>query len=177
MKILLHDCCAPCGAYVLDQLLKSGYEVTVFFFNPNIFPEEEYTWRKSEMKKYCAKRKVNFIDGDYNHEDWVDYVKHLKDEPERGKRCKLCFAIRLGETAQKASELGIDKIATTLSISPWKLTEMINEAGDEVAPMYGVEFMKFDWKKDDGYKKACLLSKDEGFRRQDYCGCEFSMRK
>lgn len=177
MKLLLHDCCAPCGAYVLDQLLKTGYTVTVFFYNPNIYPEEEYSWRKSEMKRYCAKRKVDFIDGDYDHADWVDHVKQYKDEPERGKRCRLCFALRLSEAAQKAAELSIEKFTTTLTISPWKLTEMINSVGREIAPIYGVEFLEFDWKKDDGYKKACLLSKKEDFRRQDYCGCEYSMKK
>lgn len=176
MKILLHDCCAPCGAYALDQLLGDGYDVTVFFYNPNIFPLEEYEWRKEEMKKFCAKRKVKFIDSDYDHENWVDHTKAHKNEPERGKRCKVCFAIRLSEAAQKASELNVDKFATTLSISPWKLTDMVNEVGREVAPIYGVEFIEFDWKKDDGFKKACLLSKKEGFRRQNYCGCEYSMK-
>lgn len=176
-KILLHDCCAPCGAYVLDQLLKTGYTVTVFFYNPNIFPQEEYDWRKAEMKRYCAKRKVDFIDDDYDHQDWVDHVKHLASEPERGERCRLCFAIRLSEAAQKASELGIENFATTLSISPWKSTEMINEVGREVASIYGIEFLENDWKEDDGFKKACLLSKQENFRRQNYCGCEYSIKK
>ena len=105
-KLLLHDCCAPCGAYVLDELLKGGYEVTVYFYNPNIFPIEEYEWRKKEMKDYCAQRGVKFIDNDYNHEDWLSSVSGYENEPERGKRCEMCFAHRLGEAAQKASELG-----------------------------------------------------------------------
>ena len=176
-RLLLHDCCAPCGAYVLEELLKDGYEVTVYFYNPNIFPLEEYEWRKQEIKKYCQKRNVKFIDDDYNHEDWLDFVKGHETAPERGKRCEQCFAKRLGEAAQKASELGVEYMTTTLTISPHKISQMIINVGKEVSEIYGIKFLDIDWKKDDGFKKACVLSKEEGFHRQNYCGCEFSMKR
>ncbi|MFA6536877.1 MAG: epoxyqueuosine reductase QueH [Patescibacteria group bacterium] len=177
MNLLLHDCCAPCGAYVLQELLGTGYNVTVFYFNPNIFPQEEYSWRRDEMKNFCDKNKVRFIEKDYDHDDWLETIKGYENEPERGERCRMCFAKRLAETAQYASENNFEFVATTLSISPHKVTKVINEVGHEVCDLYGLKFIDIDWKKNEGYKKAVELAKKENFHRQTYCGCEFSMKK
>ena len=175
-RVLLHDCCAPCGAYVVEELKSRGFEVLVYFYNPNIAPREEYDLRLEEMKKYCQKNKVKMMVGNYEHDDWLEMIKGEEKAPERGRRCELCFMKRLSEAAQKAQEENCQYFATTLTISPHKDSEKINKIGHEIAPIYGLNFIDEDWKKNDGYKKACDLSRAEGFRRQSYCGCEFSFR-
>jgi len=176
MKVLLHDCCAPCGAYVIEELQKDGHKVTVYFYNPNIFPEEEYNLRLDEMKKYCEKYSVDLIVGKYEHDEWLEFIKGLENEPEKGKRCEKCFQKRLAEVAQKANEESFEAYASTLTISPHKPAEMINKIGHEFAEFYSLKYIDTIWRKNDGFRKSCKLSEDEDFHRQNYCGCEFSIR-
>ncbi|MBI5077511.1 epoxyqueuosine reductase QueH [Candidatus Falkowbacteria bacterium] len=177
MKILLHDCCAPCGAFVVQELIKNGHEVMVYFYNLNIFPEDEYKSRLSEMERYCKKNNIPLIVGQYVHNEWLESVRGLENESEGGQRCEKCFLQRLNETAQKAMEEKFDGFATTLTISPHKPAEVINKIGRELAEFYGLKFIDTVWRKADGFKKSCALSAKENFHRQNYCGCEFSVRK
>jgi len=172
-KLLLHSCCAPCSIYVLEQLAQD-YELTIFFYDPNIHPRREYIQRRDEMKKYAEKIGVVFEEGLYNTSRWFDKTKGLEDEPERGKRCEVCFDIRLGATAQKAKEEKYDIWTTVMSISPHKDVKQINCIGHKLASQYGVKFLEADWKKNDGFKIASQMSKAECFYRQDYCGCVYS---
>ncbi len=176
-KCLLHICCAPCGGFVIKELQNMGYEVTAFFYNPNIFPQEEYDLRLQEVKRFCAKEKVKLIIGEYRHEDWREHVKGLELEPEKGKRCEVCFNLRLSEAAQVAQENSYDAMASTLTISPHKDAVLINKIGHEMADLYGLTFIDRVWRKENGFKKSCDLAEQEKFHRQDYCGCEFSIRK
>jgi hypothetical protein len=176
MKVLLHVCCAPCGGQVINELKKQGHEVAVLFFNPNISPKEEYDLRFQEVKRYCDKLEIELIEGEYNHLSWLQKVKGHEGDPEQGERCKICFAARLSETAQVAAETDFDAIATTLTISPHKPAEIVNQVGEEVCGLYGIKFITEIWRKNEGYKKSCEISKQEDFHRQDYCGCEFSIR-
>lgn len=176
MKILLHTCCAVCGGYVINQLKEAGHKVSVYFFNPNIFPEEEYEMRLNEVKRYCDEVGAEFIPCAYNHDEWLNSVKGHEDAREGGKRCELCFTHRLAESAQKAKELGFDAIATTLTMGTQKPVDMINEIGKEMAKFYGLKFIDTIWRKNEGVKKANLIAKEREFYRQDYCGCEFSRR-
>ena len=174
MKILLHSCCAPCGGQVINELKKEGHEVAVYFYNPNIYPEDEYDLRLNEVKRFTEKLGVKLFEGKYNHDEWLELTKGLENEPEKGERCKKCFMHRLGEVAQKAQEENFDAFASTLTISPHKPAEMINQIGREFAEFYNLKFIDTIWRKHDGYKKSCELSSKENFHRQDYCGCEFS---
>ncbi|KKR07860.1 MAG: hypothetical protein UT32_C0006G0007 [Parcubacteria group bacterium GW2011_GWC2_39_14] len=176
MKVLLHDCCAPCGAQVVKELRDEGHEVTVYFYNPNIFPKDEYNLRLAEMKRYCAKTKTPLIVGKYEHDEWSENVRGYEKEPEGGKRCEKCFQKRLAEVAQKSKEENFEAFATTLTISPHKNAEVINSIGHELADFYGLKFIDTVWRKNEGYKKSCQISSEEGFHRQNYCGCEFSIR-
>lgn len=175
MKLLLHVCCAPCSAYVI-QKLKEGYDVTLFYFNPNIYPESEYMRRRDEAKNYSEKLGIDFIEKKYDHDHWLGLISGFENEKERGKRCEICYGVRLRETAVCAKENGFDIFTTTLSISPHKSAELINKSGLEISKEYGIKYLEADFKKDNGFKKSCEISKEEGFYRQDYCGCEFSMR-
>jgi len=175
-SILLHSCCVPCSAHVINELIKK-YDVTLFYFNPNIFPEGEYQKRFNEAKRYCQKIKVDFIEGKYNHQAWLEKIKGYENEPERGRRCEICYRVRLEKTALEAKKLGFDIFCSTLSISPHKDAQMINKIGLELSKEYGIEYLESDWKKQDGFKKSCDISREEGFYRQSYCGCEFSIRE
>ena len=174
-KILLHSCCAPCSAHVIQELSKE-YKVTLFYFNPNIFPEEEYQKRLAEAKNYLKKIEIDLIEGEYNHDLWLEKIKGYENEPERGKRCQICYQMRLAKTASKAKELGFDVFCSTLSISPHKDAEMINKIGQKLSEEYKIEYLESNWKKQECFKKACDISREEGFYRQEYCGCEFSMK-
>ena len=158
-----------------EELKKDGYDVTVYFYNPNIFPAEEYQLRLNEMKRYCEKNKIPLIVGNYNHDEWLSAVAGFENEKEGGARCEKCFMHRLGETAQKAMEEGFEYFATTLSVSPHKPVEVINRIGNELGEFYNVKFIDTVWRKNEGYKKACELSRKNDFHRQNYCGCEFSV--
>jgi len=176
MKVLVHDCCAPCGAQVVKFLIDQGHDVLVYFYNPNIMPIEEYELRHQEMQRFCKKVKVPIIEGKNEHDEWLSAVKGYEQEPEGGLRCKQCFTKRLSEAAQRAQEENCEALATTLTMSPRKNALLINQIGQELADFYGIKFIDAIWREDEGYKKACALSKEEGFHRQNYCGCEFSFR-
>ena len=147
-KILLHCCCAPCSSAIIEWMLANGIRPTLFYYNPNIFPEEEYRIRKNELTRYAEKLGLDVIDEDYCHENWLEQICGMEDEPERGKRCLQCFKIRLLRTAQKAAELGFDEITTTLASSRWKSLAQINEAGAWAADQVkGVHFNDRNWLK------------------------------
>ncbi len=175
-KLLLHSCCGPCSTHVIEQLI-GKYDLTIFYFNPNIFPFEEYQKRLAEQKRYAKLKGVNVIEGDYDEESFLNLAKGLEDEREGGYRCKICFQIRLGETARVAKKLGFDLFATTLSVSPYKNTLLINSVGMEVSKKERIEFLAENFKKKDGYLKSIQLSKQFGLYRQNYCGCRFSKKE
>lgn len=174
-KILVHLCCAGCGAHVCE-LLKNNYRVIPFFYNPNIFPENEYEGRMAEAKKLSKVYKLNLEIGDYDHRNWLGLVKGHEADPERGDRCKICYRERLDKTAQIAKKNGIKYFTSTLSISPHKDFTVIKSIGEELAKEYGLNFIGQDFKKNDGFKKSVELSKQFDFKRQNYCGCEFSKK-
>lgn len=176
-KILIHACCGVCFAYPLIFLREAGFEPLVYFFNPNIYPEKEFERRFFELEKYCSENKTELIKKEYDHACFLDFVCGFENEPEKGARCKKCFYLRMKEAAKKARELGINKITTTLSVSPHKISRDIFEAGRLAAAEYGIEFLEFDFKKKDGFKKTSKIAYEFGMYRQNYCGCEFSIRK
>ncbi len=176
-KILLHSCCAPCSSYVLEYL-SQYFSITVFYYNPNIHPEQEYKKRVNEQKRFIeqfpVKNKVNFIEGKYEPNLFFQEVKGLEQEKEGGNRCLKCFYLRLEKTAQKANELNITYFTTTLTISPHKNSKAINHIGSEIAKKYQLSYLFSDFKKRDGFKRSIILSKRYGLYRQNYCGCIFS---
>ena len=175
--LLLHTCCAPCSAAVIEWLLQNDIRPTLYFFNPNIYPEEEYSIRKSELKRYAHALELTMIDDDYNHDLWLRAVKGLENQPERGSRCLECFKMRLLRTAQTANERGFTRIATTLASSRWESQEQIEQAGRWVTEQVpNVEFWAKNWRKDGLSERRRVLLQQNGFYNQQYCGCEFSIR-
>jgi predicted adenine nucleotide alpha hydrolase (AANH) superfamily ATPase len=172
-RLLLHVCCIGCGAYVAEEL-KKNYDVVLYFYNPNIFPEIEYKKRLEEARRIAKKFKLKLIVEKYDHGKWLKMVNGFESEPERGERCLICYRDRLDKTAKTAKENGFDYFATTLTISPHKDAKRISLVGQEMAEKYKVKFLDKDFKKNNGFKKSCELSKELGLYRQDYCGCEFS---
>jgi len=174
-SLLLHSCCAPCSSYVLEYLYER-FDITIFFFNPNIAPEEEYVYRCSELKRMVSDMKlnVNIIEEKYDPEPFYKLAKGLEDQPERGMRCRKCIEMRLSAAGAKAAELGMDYFTTTLTISPHKDCAFINECGGAVSEKCKVEYLFSDFKKHDGYKRSIELSKKYNLYRQNYCGCVFS---
>ncbi|MFQ5974873.1 MAG: epoxyqueuosine reductase QueH [Candidatus Hydrothermarchaeales archaeon] len=175
-RLLLHICCAPCSTHVIDTL-KENYDITCFFYNPNIQPKEEYILRSGEMEGLAQKMGVATLEGDYDVGEWFKAIKGLEDEPEGGKRCEICFRIRLEKTAEFAMDHGFQCFTTTLTIGPQKDAKLINSIGDELSRRYNVEFHQANFKKKDGFKKSVELSKRYGLLRQNYCGCIFSKRE
>jgi len=176
-KILLHTCCATCTGGAAERLRFMGFKEIVFFeFNPNIFPEDEHRKRASDIKMLAWKMGIQFIEGAYDHDEWLRRISPFEKEPEGGKRCAVCFAMRLEESARKAKENNIIYFTSTLSISPHKDFEQIARTGDEVAARYGRIFLKENFKKKDGFLRSLQISRENNFYRQSYCGCEFSMR-
>lgn len=176
-SLLLQSCCGPCSSYVLEYL--SGcFDITVLYYNPNIYPLEEYEKRLSEQKRLLREMKsarpVSFMESEYVPGDFYEAVKGFESEPEGGRRCEKCFMLRLERTARVAKENGFDFFGTTLTVSPHKNAQLINKTGTELGEKYGVEFLTSDFKKKDGYKRSIELSREYGLYRQDYCGCEFS---
>jgi len=169
-KILLHICCATCAGYVIKKLQESRFNVTAFFYNPNIHPKSEYVRRLVDVKNYCLKNNINFIETGYNLDNWLEKIKGLENEPEGGKRCERCFEIRLSKTAELVENNNFDFFSTTLTISPHKNAEVINKIGKDLSDRFYV----VDWKKQNGFKCACEIAKQEGFYKQSYCGCIFS---
>ncbi len=176
-KILLHCCCAPCSSAILEWMLTNDIRPTLFYCNPNIYPEEGYLIRKNELTRYANKLGLDVIDDDYNHEEWLQKVCGLENEPERGKRCLQCFKIRMLRTAQVAAEKGFDEITTTLASSRWKSLEQINQAGVwATSQVEGVQFNDRNWRKGGLQERRNQLLRENGFYNQLYCGCEFSLR-
>lgn len=173
--LLLHSCCAPCSSYCIEELVKF-FRLTVFYYNPNIDTDEEYEKRKNEQKRFIAEfaPEVEFIGEEHESEEFYKAVKGLENEPEGGKRCRVCFALRLSKTAEKAKENGYEFFATTLTISPLKNAKVINEVGLELERTYGVKYLPTDFKKRGGYLRSTVLSQRYGIYRQNYCGCVFS---
>lgn len=174
-KLLLHICCAPCGAYV-SNLLMQDYEVILYFYNPNIFPDSEYESRLIEVKRIAKEFDLKLIIGEYNHKSWLEKIIGKENEPERGLRCRICYWERLENTAMIAKSKKIENFATTLSISPHKDATAINVIGKDLEIKYEIKFLDKDFKKQDGYRKSLELSKKYEFYRQNFCGCEFSRR-
>jgi predicted adenine nucleotide alpha hydrolase (AANH) superfamily ATPase len=175
--LLLHTCCAPCSAAIIEWLSNEGIRPTLFFFNPNIYPQTEYEIRKNEILRYAESLGIDFIDGDYHHESWLDAIKGLEDQPERGSRCLECFKMRLLATARLAREKGFSQIATTLASSRWKNIEQIAEAGNwAVSHFPPLEFWNKNWRKDGLSERRKTLLQQNGFYNQSYCGCEYSIR-
>ena len=178
-KLLLHSCCAPCSSYVLEYL-SNYFEITVLYYNPNIFPESEYTKRIWEQQKLIdemnVKYPISFMAGPYDKEKFYEMAKGLEEVKEGGVRCFGCSELRLRETARIAAQAGFDYFTTTLSISPLKNAEKLNEIGVKLAEEYGVSYLLSDFKKKNGYKRSIELSKQYGLYRQNYCGCEFSKK-
>lgn len=175
MRLLLHCCCAPCSAPILEWLTNNGYTPTLFFYNPNIYPQDEYEKRKRELIRYAEKLGVSVIDADYSHSEWLTCVSGHESDKERGARCSICFEMRLKRTAQAAAEMGFDTIATTLASSRWKNIEQINAAGQKAVEQYPtVTFWDKNWRKGGLQQRRGELLKENGFYNQTYCGCEFS---
>jgi hypothetical protein len=178
-SLLLHSCCAPCSSYCLEYL-SEYFKITVFYYNPNIYPEEEYYKRVEEQKEFIrrfpARYPIGFVEGNYDKERFYDMAKGLENVPEGGERCFRCYELRLREAAELAKKMEMDYFTTTLSISPLKNAEKLNEIGDRLAAEYGISYLNSDFKKKNGYKRSVELSQEYGMYRQDYCGCVFSIR-
>jgi hypothetical protein len=175
-EVLLHACCAPCSSAIVEWLLQHDIRPTIFYFNPNIYPREEYDIRKNESKRHAESLGIQWIDGDYDHEAWLQQIRGLEHEPERGGRCLQCFRIRLIATALQARQLGITHFATTLASSRWKSLEQISEAGLAAqAHVEGALFWAQNWRKGGLQDRRNQLLREYNFYNQQYCGCEFSM--
>ncbi len=179
-KLLLHVCCAPCSSYVLEYL-SDLFEITVYYYNPNIGDKAEYEKRLAEVERFITEAfpagKIAFIAGEYNPFDFYEAVRGFEQLGEGSERCRKCFALRLSKTAQLASRGGFDCFTTTLTISPLKNASVLNEEGERAAEIWGVPFLPSDFKKRDGYKRSIELSAEYGLYRQNYCGCEFSRKE
>ena len=177
-EILLHTCCAPCSSAIIECLMQHDIRPTIYYCNPNIYPLEEYTIRKNECSRYAQSLGLDIIDADYNHEAWRCTVQGLEGEPERGGRCLQCFKMRLLDTARYAHENGFSVITTTLASSRWKSLEQINQAGRYAVENYpDVIWWDQNWRKGGLSERRIAIIKEYGFYNQQYCGCEFSMRK
>ncbi len=174
-KLLLHMCCAPCVTVPLTRL-KTEFEITGFFYNPNIHPENEYKIRLDELRSYLDQLDVELIVGEYDTKRWFELVRGLENEPEGGKRCEICFKMRLDRTAKFAKNHNIDFFTTVMSISPHKNAALLNEVGKEFGLKYGVQFFEANFKKKDGFKQSVMLSRQHNMYRQNYCGCVFSQK-
>jgi hypothetical protein len=177
-QVLLHACCAPCSSAIVEWMLANGVRPTIFYYNPNIFPREEYEIRKNESQRHAESLGLRWIDGDYDHESWLGDVCGLEGEPERGRRCELCFTLRLTRAAKEAKALGIKYFTTTLASSRWKSLEQIERAGHLAEQAVdGTVFWAQNWRKGGLYERRNQLLREFAFYNQQYCGCEFSMRQ
>lgn len=178
--LLLHSCCAPCSSYCLEYL-SQYFQITVLYYNPNIYPEEEYWVRAREQQRFIeqlpSKNPIRFVEGAFDKERFYQMAKGLEKCPEGGERCFRCYELRLGETARLAAEMKMDYFTTTLSISPLKNAGKLNEIGLALAQEWGVPYLVSDFKKKNGYKRSTELSKEYGMYRQNYCGCVFSLQE
>lgn len=176
-KLLLHSCCAPCSSRCIE-LLSEYFDITVLYYNPNISPEEEYEKRKQEQIKFInefkTKNKLDFMDIEYNYDDFLNIAHGMENEKEGGPRCFKCYNLRLEKTAQVAKENNYDYFGTTLTVSPYKNSQVLNQIGEELSKKYDIKYLYSDFKKNEGYKRSIELSKVYNLYRQDYCGCIYS---
>jgi predicted adenine nucleotide alpha hydrolase (AANH) superfamily ATPase len=176
-KLLLHSCCAPCSGEVMEALLASEIDFSIFFYNPNIHPVQEYEIRKQENVDFANKHGIPFIDADYDKDNWFTRIKGLENEPERGKRCTQCFDMRFERTALYAYEHGFPVISSSLGISRWKDMNQINESGLRAAARYPeMVYWTYNWRKQGGAERMYEIAKRENFYKQEYCGCVYSLR-
>ena len=184
-EVLLHTCCAPCSSAIIEAMMSSGITPVIYYCNPNIYPQEEYEIRKNECTRYAQSLGLEIVDADYDHEKWLEAMRGLENEPERGGRCLKCFKLRLLRTAEYAMQRGIKVITTTLASSRWKSLDQINEAGlwacerikETIPPDDCVIWWDQNWRKGGLQERRLQIIKEYGFYNQLYCGCEFSMRK
>ncbi|MDL2255571.1 epoxyqueuosine reductase QueH [Parabacteroides sp. OttesenSCG-928-G06] len=177
-ELLLHTCCAPCSSAIIECLMDNGIRPVIFYYNPNIYPLEEYEIRKAECTRYAKSLGLTIIDGDYDHDAWKTHIKGMEAEPERGPRCLSCFRMRLLETARYASENNLKLFTTTLASSRWKSLEQIHAAGRYAAEQYpGTLFWEQNWRKGGLSERRKEIIAAHNFYNQLYCGCEFSLRK
>ena len=178
-KLFLHSCCGPCSSYVIEYL-SNYFEITIYYYNPNISEKTEFNKRLEEQKRIVrelpTKYKVDVIEGNFDNDRYEDIIKGLETEPEGGSRCYKCYKLRMEETAKMAKKLGYDYFTTTLSISPYKNANWINEIGEELEKEYDIKYLYADFKKKNGYKRSIELSRIYNLYRQDYCGCKYSIR-
>jgi len=176
-KLLLHSCCAPCSGEVMEALVFSEIDFTIYFYNPNIHPKKEYELRKEENIRFAEKYNIPFIDADYDVDNWFERAKGMEHEPERGIRCTMCFDMRFERTALYAYENDFPIITSSLGISRWKNFDQINDCGIRAASHYpGIEYWTFNWRKKGGSARMLEISKKEEFYMQEYCGCAYSLR-
>ena len=176
-KVLLHTCCAPCSSAIVEWMMNNGITPVIYYCNPNIYPADEYRIRKDECTRYAQALGLSVVDADYDHAGWLQCIRGLEDEPERGRRCMQCFRMRLADTARYAHEHGISVMTTTLMSSRWKSIEQINEAGRYAASLYpDVMFWEKNWRKGGLTERRAAIIRQYRFYNQQYCGCEFSMR-
>ena len=191
--VLLHTCCAPCSSAIIEAMMKNGITPVIYYCNPNIYPQEEYEIRKNECTRYAQSLGLEIVDADYDHDNWLEAIRGMEDEPERGGRCLKCFKLRLLRTAEYAAGRGIKVITTTLASSRWKSLDQINEAGlwacrqvqeafemnnnQTVPPDDAVIWWDRNWRKNGLQERRLQIIKEYDFYNQLYCGCEFSMRK
>lgn len=176
-KVLLHSCCAPCSGEVMEAMLASGIDLTIFFYNPNIHPQKEYEIRKNENIRFAEKFNIPFVDADYDMDNWFARAKGMEKEPERGIRCTMCFDMRFERTALYAHEHNFSVMTSSLGISRWKDMQQINDCGIRAAAKYpGLMYWDYNWRKEGGSARMIEISKREQFYQQEYCGCVYSLR-
>ena len=177
-KLLLHACCAPCSSATLERL-SAHFDLTILYYNPNIYPPEEYHRREAELERFVEQAGYHYpvVELPYDPQEFYTAVKGLENEPEKGARCTVCFRLRLERAAAYAQEKGFPLFATTLTVSPHKNAPLLNAIGQELGKRYGVEYLPSDFKKKGGYQRSIALSREYGLYRQPYCGCEFSRRQ
>ncbi len=176
-KVLMHSCCAPCSGELIEAMIKEGLELTIFFYNPNIHPRKEYNIRKQENIRYAEKLGIDFIDADYDVQNWFGKAKGMELEPEKGKRCTMCFDMRFVKTAEYAKANGFNIFTSSLGISRWKNMEQINRSGEFAASFHeGTTYWTYNWRKSGGGARMYDIAKREEFYKQEYCGCIYSLR-
>jgi predicted adenine nucleotide alpha hydrolase (AANH) superfamily ATPase len=176
-RVLMHSCCAPCAGEIMEAMVASGIDLTIFFYNPNIHPRHEYEIRKQENIDFAQKMNIPFIDADYDTSNWFSRVKGLEMAPERGERCTVCFDMRFERTALYAFEHGFSVITSSLGISRWKDMDQINGCGERAAARYpSMVYWTYNWRKEGGSARMYEIAKRENFYQQEYCGCVYSLR-
>jgi len=176
-RVLMHSCCAPCAGELMEAMIASGIDLTIFFYNPNIHPQKEYEIRKDENVRYAKKMNIPFVDADYDVENWFDRAKGLEMAPERGKRCTVCFDMRFDRTGLYASENNFSVFTSSLGISRWKDMDQINDSGTRAAAHYpGTNYWTYNWRKKGGSERMYQIAKREEMYKQEYCGCVYSLR-